>query len=69
MPIDGTEKMGDWGKKVPTHLPNVHITQTNKKARDAQGGHVTTNIPGTQAKVHDKFDANGNYLGSSFGKR
>jgi hypothetical protein len=69
MPINGKEKLGDWGRKIPTNLKNVHITQTNENARDGEGVHVTTNIPGNPAKVHDRFDANGNYLGSDFGKR
>ena len=69
MAIDGTEKMGDWGKMVPTHLPNAHITQTNASAYDGVGAHVTTNIPSTPFKVHDRFDANGNSLGSDFAKR
>ena len=69
MGIDGTEKMGDWGKKIPTHLPDSHVTQTNKNARDGEGAHVTTNIPGTPLKVHDRFDKDGNYKGSDFGKR
>ncbi len=69
MPIDGTEKMGDWGKKSPTNLPNVHITQTNENSRDGEAAHVTTNIPGTQFKVHDRFDKEGNYTESDFGKR
>jgi len=69
MGIDGTEKMGDWGKKIPTNLPNVHITQTNDTARDGEGAHVTTNIPGTSFKVHDRFDKEGDYKGNDFGKR
>lgn len=69
MGIDGTEKMGNWGKKVPTNLPNVHITQTNLDSRDSEAAHITTNIPGITFKVHDRFDSKGNYLGSDFAKR
>ena len=58
----------DWGKKIPAS-DNSHITQTNSDSRDGSGNHVTTNIPGTNAKVHDRFDSNGNYTGSNFGKR
>ena len=65
--IDGSEKMGDWGKKIPTNLINVHISQTNSNARDGPGDHVTTEIPGENAKVHDYFDENGNYIGTGFG--
>lgn len=68
MPIEGTEKMGDWGKKIPSS-DNSHLTQTNENSRDGEGAHVTTNIPGTSVKVHDRYDAEGNYLGSNFGKR
>jgi len=69
MGIEGTEKMGDWGKKIPTNLPNVHITQTNENSRDGEAAHVTTNIPGTKIKVHDSFDKDVNYTGSDFGNR
>ena len=69
MGIDGTEHLGDWGKKVPTNLDNVHVTQTNWNSRDGKGVHITTNIPGTKAKVHDRYDVAGNSLGSDFGKR
>ena len=68
MTIDGSEKMGDWGKKTPVN-DNSHVTQTNSNSRDGSGAHVTTNIPGTNAKVHDRFDSNGDYTGGNFGKR
>lgn len=66
--IDGSRKMGDWGYKTPVN-DNVHYTQTNYNSRDGYGAHVTTNISGTQAKVHDRFSPNGDYLGSDFGRR
>ncbi|MEI7899686.1 MAG: hypothetical protein WCK89_05505 [bacterium] len=69
MSIDGVERMGNWGKKIPTDLPDVHITQTNADSRDGEGVHVTTNISGTAGKVNDRFDENGNYAGSYFGRR
>ncbi|MGM0486167.1 MAG: hypothetical protein ACQESR_05325 [Planctomycetota bacterium] len=68
MGIEGTQPLGDWGKKIPVN-DNVHITQTNATSRDGLGVHITTNIPGEQVKVHDRFDAKGNYLGSNFGQR
>ena len=68
MTIENTEKMGDWGKKIPVS-ENTHISQCNDQARDGRGVHVTTNISGTQVKVHDYFDENGNDTGSHFGKR
>jgi len=68
MAIEGTEYIKDWGKKIPVS-DNSHITQTNNISRDGEGAHITTNIQGTNAKVHDRYDANGNYLGSNFGKR
>ena len=68
MPIDNTKTLGNWGKKSPV-TENIHITQTNNQARDGKGVHVTTNISGTQAKVHDYFDEQGNFSGSGFGKR
>lgn len=68
MSIPGSKKMGDWGKKIPVS-DNSHITQTNSNSRDGSGAHVTTNIPGTNAKVHDRFDSNGIYIVSNFGKR
>jgi len=69
MGIKGTGKLGDWGKKIPTNQNNVHITQTNQNSKDGEGAHITTNIPGTKAKVHDRYDSKGNYKGSNFGKR
>lgn len=69
MGIEGTEYVGDWGKKIPIDLKKTHILQTNDNARDGQAAHVTTNITGTQVKVHDRFDSSGNYLGSNFSKR
>ena len=68
MSIEGTEIMGNWGKKIPVN-EYVHITQTNDSSREGKGVHITTNILGTQAKAHDYFDAYGNFLGSDFGKR
>ncbi|MDP1694469.1 MAG: hypothetical protein Q8L34_02925 [Candidatus Woesearchaeota archaeon] len=68
MPIEGTERLGDWGKKIPVN-PNAHVTQTNPSSRDGQAVHITTNIPTEPVKVQDRFDAGGNYLGSNFGKR
>jgi hypothetical protein len=66
--MEKSDYMGNWGKLIPVN-PDVHITQTNENANVGNGVHVTTNIPGTQVKVHDYFDANGNYLGTGFGKR
>lgn len=68
MAIDGAEKMDDWGKKTPIN-DNSHISQTNSNSRDGEGTHVTTNISGTNAKVHDRFDSDGNYIGTNYGKR
>ena len=68
MAIKGTEKMGDWGKMIPVN-DTAHITQTNDQARDGSGAHVTTNIPGENAKVRDYFDSTGNYTGTGFGKK
>lgn len=68
MSIPGSSNMGDWGKKTPVNS-NSHVTQTNSNSRDGSGAHVTTNISGTSVKVHDRFDSNGNYTGSNFGKR
>lgn len=62
------DKNGRLGEKSPVNN-NVHITQTNQNAQVRHGAHVTTNISGTQAKVHDFFDSNGNHTGSGFGKR
>ena len=69
MGIRGAEGLGNWGKKIPTSLDNVHVTQTNKNSDDGRAVHITTNILGTKAKVHDRYDAAGNYLGSNFGER
>ncbi len=68
MAIDGAKPLGDWGKKTPVN-ENSHITQTNHNSRDGSGVHVTTDIPGTNIKVHDRFDANGNSLGNNFAKK
>lgn len=69
MTIDGTKKAGDWGKIVPSNLANVHITQTSASANDGKGAHVTTNVPGEQIKIHDRYDEHGNNLGTNFAKR
>lgn len=61
-------RIGDWGKLIPVNN-DVHITQTNENAYVGSGVHVTTNISGTQIKVHDYFDANGNFKKTDFGKR
>jgi len=68
MTIKGTELLGNWGKKTPVN-ENVHITQTNSNSRDGEGVHITTEIPGSPIKIHDRFDKDGNYLGSNFAKR
>ena len=68
MPIPGSEYMGTWGKKTPVN-DDVHITQTNWFARDPFEAHITTNIRGESACVHDRFDGNGNFMGSSFAPR
>lgn len=68
MSIDGTKYLGNWGKMIPVN-DNSHITQTNVDSCDGLGFHATINIPGTQFKVHDKFDANGEFIGSYFSKR
>lgn len=67
MPIKGTVKK-DWAKIIPVNNDS-HVTQTNNISRDGYAVHITNNIRGTQAKVQDRFDASGNYLGSNFGKR
>jgi hypothetical protein len=69
MTIDGSQHMGNWGKKIPTVQESIHLTQTNKNALIGEGAHVTANIKGTPLKVHTFFDANGNFKGSDFGKR
>ena len=66
--IKETEKLGNWGKKIPVN-ENVHITQTNSESRDGKAVHITTNIPGTSIKVHDRFDKDGNYLRNNFSNR
>jgi hypothetical protein len=65
--IKDSNYMGDWGKIIPVN-ENVHISQTNQNAYEGTGAHVTTKIQGTQVKVHDYFDANGNFLRTDFGK-
>jgi hypothetical protein len=61
------KNLSNWGKMTEVNN-TTHITQTNSNAKVGKGAHVSTCIPGTQAKVRDYFDANGNYLRSSFGK-
>ena len=68
MSIDGTKKLGDWGKLIPT-TNNGHITQTNANSDDGKAVHDTTNIRGTQFKVQTRFNSDGNYLDSNFAKR
>ena len=68
MSIEGTEHLGDWGKMIPVN-DQVHFTQTNANSGDGLGMHVTTDIPGEQIKVQDRFDENGKYFGSNFAKR
>ncbi len=63
-----SKNLGNWGKMTPVN-DSSHITQTNSNADAGLGAHVTTNIPGMPLKVHDFFDANGNYLGSDFADR
>lgn len=65
MSIDGAKNLGDWGRLIPV-TNNVHITQTNDLSQDGLAVHVTTKIAGMRLKVHDRFDAYGNYLGSDF---
>lgn len=67
MSIEGTKRMGDWGKLIPVNQ-NQHISQTNVNARDGYAVHITTNIPGTNFKVHDRLDSGGDYLKSNFAK-
>jgi len=62
-----TKDLGNWGKMTVVNN-TTHLTQTNSNANVGKGAHVSTCIPGTQVKVRDYFDANGNYQGSSFGK-
>jgi len=62
-----TTKFDNWGKMIEVNN-TTHITQTNSNAKVGEGAHVSTCIPGTQVKVRDYFDSNGNYKGSSFGK-
>ena len=68
MSIPGVENLGDWGKMTPVN-PSQHITQTNGLSRDGLGVHITTEIPGTGFKVHDRFDSNGNSLGTNFAQK
>ncbi len=68
MPIEGTKDLGIWGKLIPVN-DSCHITQTNQSSHDGYATHVTTEVPSLPVKVHDRFDANGNYLGSDFAKR
>ena len=60
--------MGNWGKLIPVN-DNTHVTQTNKVSRDGYGVHITTGIPNSGVKVHDRFDSLGNYLGNNFAKK
>lgn len=68
MSIDGTKKLGNWGKFIPVSS-SIHITQTNSESNDGIGVHITTDISGLPVKLHDRYNANGNYLGSSFAKK
>ena len=68
MSINGSEYMQEWGKKIPVN-DFSHITQTNDLSRDGLGAHITWNVPGENWCVHDRFDANGNFGGSSFAPR
>ena len=68
MTIEGTKYLKDWGKMV--NINNTqHLTQTNANSDDGMGFHITQNISGTSSKVQDRFDFQGNYLGSNFAKR
>lgn len=68
MSIEGTKKLGDWGKMIPGDGQS-HVTQTNRNSHEGEGGHVTIGIPGTKSKVHDYFDGEGNFLRSDFAKK
>ena len=68
MGIEGTEKMADWGKKIPVN-ENQHVSQTNADSKDGCAAHITTEIPGMKIKVHDRLDSGGNYTGSNFAKK
>lgn len=68
MAIEGTKKLGDWGKMIPVSN-NQHVTQTNINSYDGLSFHNTLNISETPFKVHDRFDKNGNFLSSDFSKR
>ena len=68
MTIEGTKYLGSWGKMIPVN-DTQHITQTNISSDDGKGVHITQNISGTPSKVQDRFDSQGNYLGSNFAKR
>ncbi len=65
MPIEGSKPLGEWGKLIPVTRFS-HITQTNASSADGNAFHITTDIPETPMKLHDKFDAQGNYLGFDF---
>ena len=39
MGIEGTQRLQDWGKKIPVN-DNVHITQTNATSRDGEGAEL-----------------------------
>ena len=60
-----TKDLGNWGRMFEVN-DNIHITQTNENSFDGRGAHVTTCIKGTPIKIHDSFDACGNFLGSDF---
>jgi len=59
------KNLGNWGRMFEVN-ENVHITQTNDNSRDGKGSHVTTCIKGTPIKIHDSFDAEGNFFGSDY---
>ena len=68
MSIEGTQGMGNWGKKIPVN-GTQHISQTNVNASDGYGVHITTGIPGMGIKIHDRLDSGGNYLGNNFAQK
>lgn len=57
--------LGTWGRMFEVN-DNIHITQTNENSNDGKGAHVTTCFNGIPVKIHDSFDAEGNFLGSDF---
>ena len=68
MAIEGTKAMGNWGKLIPVNEQS-HITQTNDNSRDGQAVHITWNVPGEQAKLHDRFTSEGVFVGTDIAKR